>query len=72
MSKKADKYISKKISKLRKEGKPQDQAVAIAYSMARKKFTDLPMPPAPKKKRKLRKKDTDNGPSIPVEISGGY
>lgn len=29
--------MSEKISKLRKEGKPQKQAIAIAYSMVSKK-----------------------------------
>lgn len=35
--KKEAEYASKKISKLRKEGYPQKQAVAIGLSMARKK-----------------------------------
>lgn len=34
-SKKAQGFISHKISKLMHEGKPSKQAVAIAYSMAR-------------------------------------
>lgn len=33
LSPEAKAWISEKISKLRKEGKPQDQAVAIAHSM---------------------------------------
>lgn len=36
-SKKAQKYISHKIKILRKEGYPERQSVAIAYSMARAK-----------------------------------
>ena len=31
------KYVSQKIRKLKKEGKPQKQAVAIALSMERRK-----------------------------------
>jgi hypothetical protein len=42
----AQDFISKKISKLKDEGKPQDQAVAIAINMARDK--DLKVPPEPK------------------------
>lgn len=37
-SDKAKKWIGKKIKKLMKEGKKQDQAVAIALSMSRDKF----------------------------------
>jgi hypothetical protein len=42
----AQDFISKKISKLSDEGKPHDQAVAIAINMARDK--DLKVPPEPK------------------------
>lgn len=31
------KYISRKIKKLRDEGRPQDQAVAMAYSYEKKR-----------------------------------
>ena len=37
VSKKAQKYISKKIKINLKEGYPQEQAIAIAYSQARAK-----------------------------------
>jgi hypothetical protein len=37
LSKKAQSYISRKIKKLIKEGYPQKQAVAIAYSYAKKR-----------------------------------
>ncbi len=36
-SKKAQKFVSRKISKIHREGKKLDQAIAIALSMARKK-----------------------------------
>lgn len=42
MTTKAEKYISKKIRKLRHEDIPEDKAVAIAYSMARAKGYDVP------------------------------
>jgi len=38
----AKEYISKKIKLLRDEGKPEDQAIAIAYSYAKKKGFKLP------------------------------
>lgn len=41
----AQDWISKKISKLDKEGYPQKQAIAIAYSMARKAGYDVPDAP---------------------------
>jgi hypothetical protein len=41
----AQDFISKKISKLDKEGYPQKQAIAIAYSMARKAGHDVPEAP---------------------------
>lgn len=44
-SKKAQKFISKKIEKLRHEGYPEDQAVAIAYAYAREEGYDVPPPP---------------------------
>jgi uncharacterized membrane-anchored protein len=37
LSKKAQSYISAKIKKLIEEGYPQKQAIAIAYSYARKR-----------------------------------
>lgn len=37
MSKRASQYISRKISKIRREGKSMQQAIAMAYSMARQK-----------------------------------
>ena len=37
-SDKKKKELSEKIAKLVREGKPQDQAVAIAYSMQREKY----------------------------------
>jgi len=42
MTDEASKFISDKIKKLREEGKPEDQAIAIAYSMAREKGYDVP------------------------------
>jgi hypothetical protein len=39
-------FISKKIGILRGEGKPEDQAVAIAHSMAREKGYDVPDAPS--------------------------
>lgn len=41
----AQEFISKKISKLDKEGYPQKQAIAIAYSMARKAGYEVPAAP---------------------------
>lgn len=51
MTKAARKFISDKISKLVGEGKPQDQAVAIAYSMARRKGYKVPPAPNPRRAR---------------------
>lgn len=42
MSDDAQDFISKKIKKLVAEGKPQDQAIAIAYSMAKQKGYKVP------------------------------
>jgi hypothetical protein len=42
MSAEAREWIGKKIAKLKDEGKENDQAVAIAYSMARKRGFDVP------------------------------
>jgi len=42
VSKDAQDYISKKISKLRHEGYPQQQAIAIAYSYAKRKGYNVP------------------------------
>lgn len=42
LTKKAREYISRKIPVLIREGYPQDQAVAIAYSMARKRGYKVP------------------------------
>ena len=41
----AQEFISKKIKKLMDEGKPQDQAIAIAYNMARERGFDVPESP---------------------------
>ena len=51
LSKKAQKFISKKIRKNIEEGKSREQAVAIAYSQARAKGYKVPAVP----KSKLRK-----------------
>lgn len=42
MTPEAQDFVSKKIEKLIGEGKPQDQAAAIAYSMAREEGFDVP------------------------------
>lgn len=42
MTPEAQDFVSKKIEKLIGEGKPQDQAAAIAYSMAREEGYDVP------------------------------
>ena len=42
VSKKAQRYISTKIKKLRHEGYPQKQSEAIAYAMARDKGYNVP------------------------------
>jgi len=47
MPKKIRTFIARKISKNVKEGKPKSQAIAIAFSQARKKF--------PKQRAKLRR-----------------
>lgn len=52
-SKKAQKAISSKMSKMKGEDKPQDQKVAVAMSEARKKGLKVP---APKKKAKKKSK----------------
>lgn len=53
----AQDWISKKISKLDKEGYPQKQAIAIAYSMARKAGYDVPA--APKEEDEPEKKEPE-------------
>jgi hypothetical protein len=45
MTPEAQEFISKKIKILMDEGYPQDQAIAIAYSMAREKGFDVPEVP---------------------------
>ena len=44
-SKEKDEWISNKIKKLKDEGKPQDQAVAIALNMARQEGYKVPKNP---------------------------
>lgn len=44
MTRQAQKFISKKIGILRREGYPQQQAIAIAHSMARQVGFDVPAP----------------------------
>jgi hypothetical protein len=51
LSPEAEKFISRKIRKNIKEGRPQKQAVAIAYSQARAKGYKVPATPS---RRKLR------------------
>ena len=50
-SEKAKKFISKKMSKMADEDKPQDQKVAIAMSMAREKGLKVPAEKKSKKKK---------------------
>jgi len=45
MTDEAQKFISDKIRKLMDEGKPQNQAIAIAYEMARERGYDVPNKP---------------------------
>jgi len=42
VSRKAENWISRKIRKLRHEGYPQRQSIAIAYAMARDKGFKVP------------------------------
>lgn len=44
-SKKAQSYIGKKISKLKDEGMPRDQQIAVSISMAREKGLKVPKKP---------------------------
>ncbi len=53
---KSQKTVSENISELRKSGRPQKQAVAIALSTARKSGADIP-----KKKKKGRKMSSSDG-----------
>lgn len=41
-SKKKNKYIGSKIAKLRKEGMPEKQSIAVAMGYARKKGYNVP------------------------------
>ena len=47
-------FISKEIRRQRKEGKPQPQAVAIAFSKARMKFGTDMVKEFPKRKRLMK------------------
>lgn len=49
---KAQEWISRKIKKLVKEGTPHEQAVAIAYSMAKEKGYDIGEAKQPESKKK--------------------
>lgn len=79
MTEEAREFISKKIKTLMDEGYPQEQAIAIAYNMAREKGYDVPE--APKKKaaetvnvsvRKEDLKDETKGPSVDLYITKEY
>lgn len=59
-SEKAKEFISKKMSKMADEDKPQDQKVAIALSMAREKGLKVPAEKKSKKK-KLNEALTEKG-----------
>lgn len=79
MTDEAQEFISKKIKTLMDEGYSQDQAIAIAYNMAREKGYDVPE--SSKKKanetlnvniRKEDLKDETKGPSIDLYITKEY
>jgi hypothetical protein len=55
LSPKAARYVSRKIGILIKEGRSRAQAVAIAYSMARKRGFKVPRGPLSKRQQKHRK-----------------
>ena len=51
-TKKAQEFIGKKIGILMREGRPQSQAIAIAYDLARKSgFRSVPAPPPTARKK---------------------
>lgn len=49
LSKKVSQFISEKIRQNIKEGKPQKQAIAVAFSQAKAKFGTNNVPKAPKR-----------------------
>jgi len=62
MSQAARDFISEKIGILRREGKPEDQAVAIAHSMAREAGYDVPDPKESEEPEGEPKKKPDEAP----------
>ena len=65
-SDKAREFISKKLSKTAKEDKPQDQKVAIAMSMARKKGLKVPE----EKKSKNESEEKEHNPKAALRNRG--
>lgn len=65
-SEKAKEFISKKMSKMADEDKPQDQKVAIAMSMAREKGLKVPA----EKKSKNESKEREHDPKAGVRNRG--
>jgi hypothetical protein len=61
-SEKAKEFISKKMSKMADEDKPQDQKVAIAMSMAREK--GLKVPAEKKSKKRIDENELSGNPSF--------
>ena len=55
MTEEAQKFVSKKIALLQREGVPKRQSVAIAFSMAREQ--GFKVPPAPRHVRRAERMD---------------
>ena len=72
MTSKAEKYISEKISILRDEDYPQKQAIAIAYSMAKKRGYDVATKSKPHKRRKKATTKSRKITGHHYELKGDY